>query len=209
MAYNPMSSEEIRAKIIEEARRLFMEKGIDATEMKEIAQAAGIGRSTLYRYFTQKEQLAFIVTSDALHSMLVDSFSVAIEDSLCGYDKLEKFCYHYVSNLVKHVSILSYLSEFDKLFERDYPDIPEARDYLHGIQKKNDLLANYIREGQRDGSIVPYENPNIISSVLLQTILGVGQRVLVRTDHYLEEHGFSGLQIISKSVELLLRTLKT
>ena len=37
--------------IIDVAQVLFLEKGIAATEMKDIAQRAKIGRSSLYRHF--------------------------------------------------------------------------------------------------------------------------------------------------------------
>lgn len=39
------------------ALTLFMERGFDATTMDDIAQAAGIGRRTLFRYFSTKNEL--------------------------------------------------------------------------------------------------------------------------------------------------------
>ena len=45
--------------IIDVAQVLFLEKGIAATEMKDIAQRAKIGRSSLYRHFESKESIAF------------------------------------------------------------------------------------------------------------------------------------------------------
>ncbi len=46
-----------RELIINTALGLFLEHGYDATKMEDIAEAAGIGTSTLYRYFPTKDLL--------------------------------------------------------------------------------------------------------------------------------------------------------
>lgn len=43
--------------VIREARRLFSERGVDATSMQEIADALGLHKSTLYHHVRSKEDL--------------------------------------------------------------------------------------------------------------------------------------------------------
>jgi len=43
--------------IIDTALSLFLERGYDATKMEDVAEVAGIGTSTLYRYFATKDLL--------------------------------------------------------------------------------------------------------------------------------------------------------
>jgi len=45
---------ENRERILEEARRLFAESGIEAVSMHRIAKAAGVGQATLYRHYAHK-----------------------------------------------------------------------------------------------------------------------------------------------------------
>lgn len=47
----------IRDRIIEEATRLFSEKGFNGVSVREIAEAVGVTKPTLYYYFASKEQL--------------------------------------------------------------------------------------------------------------------------------------------------------
>ncbi len=42
------------------ALELFAKKGFDATSIREIAQAAGIAKGTVYEYFTSKEQIVLV-----------------------------------------------------------------------------------------------------------------------------------------------------
>jgi AcrR family transcriptional regulator len=46
-----------RAALEDAARVLFKERGFDATSVREIADRAGVGERTFYRYFETKEDL--------------------------------------------------------------------------------------------------------------------------------------------------------
>lgn len=59
LAAQPSSSEPAGAeyRLIENAIRLFAEKGYDGTSIREIIEAAGVTRPVLYYYFKNKEDL--------------------------------------------------------------------------------------------------------------------------------------------------------
>ncbi len=61
-----------REMIIDTALSLFLERGYDATRMEEVAEAAGIGTSTLYRYFPTKDLL--LIEPLAFRGKLVENF---------------------------------------------------------------------------------------------------------------------------------------
>ena len=57
MGLREVNAARTRELILDAALRLFLERGYDATRMEEVAEAAGIGTSTLYRYFPTKDLL--------------------------------------------------------------------------------------------------------------------------------------------------------
>lgn len=64
-----------RRLILDAALRMFAERGFHGTSVPEVAEAAGVGTGTLYRYFEHKEALVNEVYRDAklrLRSALLD-----------------------------------------------------------------------------------------------------------------------------------------
>jgi AcrR family transcriptional regulator len=62
-----------RALIQEEALRLFLEKGFEATTVEEIAEAAEISPGTFFNYFPTKEDVVF---QDDLDPVLLEAIEV-------------------------------------------------------------------------------------------------------------------------------------
>lgn len=60
-----------RAAIQEHAVRLFREQGYEATTVEQIAEAAEVSPSTVFRYYPAKEDL---VVSDEYDPMLIEAF---------------------------------------------------------------------------------------------------------------------------------------
>ncbi len=81
-------TDETRDKILQQARTCFSLAGFFATQMKDVASAAGMSRNTLYRYFPNKVELAMAILERALDLLLtIAQRSIGISTSLkiCCY----------------------------------------------------------------------------------------------------------------------------
>lgn len=59
MKVSKSAKEQTRAKILEEAVRLIIEKGFKNASMREMAKNAGVSNPTIYNYFPTKEKIVF------------------------------------------------------------------------------------------------------------------------------------------------------
>ena len=62
-------SEITRAKLIETARELFLEKGFDGLKMQELADRAGMNKGLLHYYFKTKEALFQAIFKEAVQDL--------------------------------------------------------------------------------------------------------------------------------------------
>ena len=67
--------------ILSAARRCYLEDGISGTGMKEVAVAAGVARSTVYRYFPGRDDLLVATVKREM-----EAFNVHIRGKLSRYD---------------------------------------------------------------------------------------------------------------------------
>src|SRR5438477_7756346 len=68
-----------RVRVIEAARAVFRERGLEA-EMREIAERAGVGFGTVYRNFPTKDELIAAVAAEMIERMRAAIQAAAAED---------------------------------------------------------------------------------------------------------------------------------
>ena len=63
-----------RSQIIDAAEALFLERGIAATTVTDIADRVGVTRVTLYRYFEGRDELAFEVSERMIRRLAASAW---------------------------------------------------------------------------------------------------------------------------------------
>jgi AcrR family transcriptional regulator len=69
--------DEKRAELLVQARRLFVERGYEATSMAALAKAAGVAGNTIYWYFADKDDVLVAVLDAVLADALGEYEQVA------------------------------------------------------------------------------------------------------------------------------------
>ena len=106
-----LEKERRRNNILNAAEKLFFFKGYDNVSLNEIAKEADLGRSTVYLYFENKEELFFAIVlkgTQILHQMIMNE----TEKAKTSLEKLAAFRKTYYE------------------FANDYPDYLKAYNYL-------------------------------------------------------------------------------
>ena len=79
-------AERNRQRIVEAARAVFAERGLDAP-LEAIAQRAGVGQATLYRRFPRREDLVV-----ACFAPKLAEYAAAVDEALAAPDAWAGFC---------------------------------------------------------------------------------------------------------------------
>lgn len=200
--------DEVDKRVIEVTRELFLQQGMQKTEMKHIAKQAGIGRSTLYRHFVSKEAISFYIAKDIIVELHEFSIEDQITDNMKGYDKLALYLKAMVKTMIENPEKVRFLDEFDQVFTEVYPDSEEADAYVSFNNAYRSPAFSYYNEGIRDGSIQKNKESFDEIDTILMLIWGLAQRVIPREQHYIQEHNRSGAEYFQESLNLLLKSLR-
>jgi AcrR family transcriptional regulator len=104
--------EQVRAA----ALRLFKEKGYHATSMRDIAEAVGINKGSLYSYIKSKEDLLVPVFEQAQGVLLSEIEQIAADASLSPTERLKRAIHAHVTAVADNLDVLTvYLSEWRQL----------------------------------------------------------------------------------------------
>lgn len=141
-----------RENIVSAASTLFMEKGIAATSMDDIAKAARYSKATLYVYFENKEEIVSILVLDSMKKLYN-----YISSALTQHESTEA---RY--NFICH-GLVQYQEEFpfyfkmvlDKInidFESgDY--LPEEKETYQIGEEINEKLKDFLLCGMEKGDL--------------------------------------------------------
>lgn len=141
-----------RENIVSAASTLFMEKGIAATSMDDIAKAAGYSKATLYVYFENKEEIVGIL---ALNSMkkLYDYISSALiqhEATKARYDFICRGLVQYQEEFPFYFKMV--LDKINIDFEsKEY--LPEERETYQIGEEINEKIKNFLLSGMEKGDL--------------------------------------------------------
>jgi AcrR family transcriptional regulator len=144
------SEQSSRDKVLDAAEALFARRGYSGTGLSEIAEASGLGKSSLFHHFRNKEQLYAAVTTRILRHIeerMVRSLAQGGDPVV----RLERWLDDLIDLLADHPTWARVLLR--SLFEDD--DLPgDTPEEIEGREALGELIAaiaNLLREGMSAG----------------------------------------------------------
>jgi Transcriptional regulator len=185
---------ETRSLILEAAQKLFLEKGFFDAQMLDVVAATGLSRTSLYRYFQDKNDLAMALLGKISERLGEDSRAwlehpsasaqkPSALDAVAAYLKG-----HWLSDRFRDEFV--FLAEFDAYFagSRVPPDFKEEVGRAMGGQG-DATLDELLARAEADGSMRPGLDRHLVAITLLNGVRGLQQRLLLRGDALAEARG--------------------
>ncbi len=161
-----MSVSKTRQKLVDVARQLFAKNGIANTTMNDIAVASGKGRSTLYTYFSRKEDVYYAVIESELER-LSDKLDEVANCKMRPQDKIIELIYTHLS-MIKETVVRN--GNLRAEFFRNIWMFEKARKNFD--EDEIEILRRIYAEGREDGEF-DIDNIDLVADITHYCIKGL------------------------------------
>ena len=141
-----------RENIVSAASALFMERGIAATSMDDIAKAAGYSKATLYVYFENKEEIVGILVLNSMQKLYdyISSALIQHETTKARYDFICRGLVQYQEEFPFYFKMV--LDKINIDFEsKEY--LPEEKETYQIGEEINEKIKKFLLSGMEKGDL--------------------------------------------------------
>lgn len=134
-------------KILDAAKQVFMENGLDGARMQDIADKAGINKALLHYYFRSKDKLFEKIFIDEAQK-LMPKVAMIMFSELPLFEKIEKFVGEYIDTLLQNpllpIFILNEVTKnpkdmMKKIWGNQRPPIEKIEEHVAKLIKKGEI----------------------------------------------------------------------
>src|SRR3954454_14912545 len=109
-----------RRRILDAASALFDERGIDRVTMAEITSASGVQPSTMYQYFSSKDDIVWSILGEVMQ----EASGIAgrrINGAVNALARLTALLEFMADELAHNQVKVRFMAQFDAMYARDWP----------------------------------------------------------------------------------------
>jgi TetR/AcrR family fatty acid metabolism transcriptional regulator len=171
---------DVKEKIIEASTRLFLANGYRGTSVKEITEAAGIGRGTLYWYFKSKEEI-LITIFQRFDTELLDKLKKTVAGCKGDFSAKYRLFHKYSTEFARDNRELALA--FNTLLNEIVGTNTEAEKVARKVYKKfSHLVKRMLEEGKKDGSVKREVDSTLYAHAVIACQTGMLVQWLVHGD---------------------------
>jgi AcrR family transcriptional regulator len=142
---------------------VFNERGYDGTSMEDLSRRLGISKSSIYYHVSSKEELLSLALDRALDGLFAIVDEVRASDAAPAIERLER--------LVRaSVDVLAERLPYVTLLLRARGNTRTERGALARRREFDQIVADLVKEAERDGDIRPDVDPAITARLLFGMI---------------------------------------
>ena len=201
-----MSIKDIRRTyIVDTAVKLFLSKSISEVKIKDVAEKAGIGEATFYRYFSNHTTL-IIACALHLQETAGKQYLTLIEEGN-GYDMIAQFYRRFYQVFSAHEEYYRFLSEFDS-YSRDGADRKEMEQYSDNMDIFHDVYVKAYKIGLADGSVREMEDIDRFYYATTHALLSLCKKLASEGNIVKQDKAIDRAEEVKTLVDVVLEYLK-
>ena len=155
-----------RREIFDAALDTFIEKGFVETSMREIAELAGMGKSSLYDYFSTKSEILVFTMENAMEYITSKADRINAQP-ISAEKRLRQIIEMHLDFIVKYKKIFYLFAYEGRRMSQENQDRVQKGRYAY-----QDMLRGLIEEGMQNGTFREVD-PLLAARMLLNTMIPV------------------------------------
>ena len=197
-----------RENIVSAASALFMERGIAATSMDDIAKAAGYSKATLYVYFENKEEIVGILVLNSMKKLddYISSALIQHEATKARYDFICRGLVQYQEEFPFYFKMV--LDKINIDFEsKSY--LPEEKETYQIGEEINEKIKNFLLSGMEKGDL--RSDLEIMPAILnfWGMLSGIIQLAANKEEYIKKSMGLSKIKFLEYGFSLVYHSIAT
>jgi len=158
--------EELRAKILQAAKELFIKKGYEETSIRNIAEVIDYSPTTIYLYFADKDDMFYAIHQEGF--ILLNQYFKPLAHVQNPFERLKAIDKAYVAFAMENpefYNLMFILQSPMKVAQKDHDKWPEGKSAF-------DFLVNTVQECV-DQKYLPEMDPEILSYTVWSMVHGI------------------------------------
>lgn len=143
-------------RVMEAAFDLFAERGIDRVTMPEVAEASGVARPSLYRYFSSKTDLVIAIGTwkwQEYDNWYRTTLSHEEKEEMTGAEYMRWYLDSFVDLYRNHDDILRFNYYFNAFLRNEGADVEQKGPYTAMVDGIGRAFHVLYEKGVKDGTI--------------------------------------------------------
>lgn len=167
-----------RKAIVEEAKKLYLEKGVEQVTIADLANHLSIGEASLYRYFGKKQVLVVEAAIMTWQEILEKMTNLPMKPT--GFENLEDFYGFFLSIFHEHPEFFQFVEDFDALIAKEPLSDELLTAYEEVILSIKKRFDDFYVKGIQDGSVQCDLDPDIFYFSTSHALLGLCKKLANR-----------------------------
>jgi AcrR family transcriptional regulator len=182
-----------KALVAQAAFDVFCRSGIEGTTMVMVAEAAGVGVASVYRYYETKFDLALATALWVWESRIHPLLPQTVTEYPTGFERIQALLSVILTLMEGDADVLRFLEYFDNFVVSQHIPADKLSDYNRSLEKAKPLVIEAFTKGQLDGSIRPDRDGVEFYYVTARTLMSLAQKLILR-GHVVESDDMIGVQ---------------
>ena len=190
-----------REYIIDSAKKLFLNSSISEITIKDISAVSELGEATIYRYFSNKENLVIAVSLSIQQDILSVPFT---NEEKSGLDQIKDFFELFKNIFIEHKNYFKFIAEFDTIYLNNIKNT----EYSLGLDVFYDLFMRAYELGLKDKSIKEVKDIKLFYYTCTHSLLELCKKLSSTQSELKQDQEVSKIDEIQYLISLFISVLK-